>query len=140
MLTLTAHGRIGRDTELRYTTEGTAVAEIALACDYGRKGQDGKRPTQWVRASVWGKQAEALAPYLLKGKGLVCVIEDAHLREYQTKDGGKGSALEGRVAMLEFTGTGPREDAPAPATAPKTHGQMREQARGRSDDDGDVPF
>ena len=60
-------GRIGRDVELRYTPSGDAVCNIALAVDYGRKGQDGKRPTQWYEVSLWGKRAEALQPYLLKG-------------------------------------------------------------------------
>ena len=62
-------GRVGRDVELRYTPSGVAVAAIALAYEYGRKDQQtGKRPTQWVEVTMWGKTAEALSQYLIKGK------------------------------------------------------------------------
>ncbi|WP_262405552.1 single-stranded DNA-binding protein [Pseudomonas fluorescens] len=67
MPTLTDIGRLGRDAELRYTPNGDAVCNLALACEYARKGQDGKRPPQWIDATLWGKQAETMAPYLLKG-------------------------------------------------------------------------
>ena len=45
-------GRIGRDAELRYTPNGDAVCNIPVAVDYGRKGQDGKRPTQWYDVTL----------------------------------------------------------------------------------------
>lgn len=115
MLNAIAHGRIGRDAELRRTPDGTAVAELAIACDYGRKGQDGKKPAQWLRASLWGKQAEALAPYLTKGKGVCVVVSDLHVREFKKQDGTTSTALEGRVDQIDFTGAGPRDDAQAPA-------------------------
>ena len=54
--------RIGRDVELRFLPQGDAVANISLAFTYGRKDSEGKRPTQWVEASIWSKRAEALAP------------------------------------------------------------------------------
>ena len=53
--------RIGRDVELRTTQSGETVAGLSLAFSFGKKGADGKRPTQWVDASLWGKRAEALA-------------------------------------------------------------------------------
>ena len=59
--------RLGRDAEIRTTSQGDSVATLALAFSYGRKGSDGNRPTQWVDAALWGKRAEALAPYLTKG-------------------------------------------------------------------------
>jgi single-strand DNA-binding protein len=40
------------------------VANVSLAFTYGKKGDDGKRPTQWVDASLWGQRAESLAPYI----------------------------------------------------------------------------
>ena len=61
-------GRIGRDAELRFTAAGDAVCSVPVAVDYGRKGQDGKKPTQWYEVTLWGKQAEGLAEYLTKGK------------------------------------------------------------------------
>jgi single-strand DNA-binding protein len=149
MLTATAHGRLGRDVELRYTPEGKAVAELALACNYGRRGEDGNYPTQWVRASLWDKQAEALAEYLTKGKGLVLVLRDVNVRQFDGKNGPSYS-LEGTVVSLEFAageraeGGGQAARAPAPAQAPRP--QQRQEQRppapstGFDDMDDDIPF
>lgn len=146
MLNAIAHGRIGRDTELRSTADGTPVAELAIACDYGRKGQDGKKPTQWLRASLWGKQAEALAQYLTKGKGVCVIVSDLHVREFKKQDGTTSNALEGRVDSIEFTGAGPREEAAAPAPrapapAPRPAARPAPAApTGFDDMDDDIPF
>ena len=43
---LTGLARIGKDAELRYTASNEPVANLSLAFNYGRKGDDGKRPTQ----------------------------------------------------------------------------------------------
>ena len=93
MPTLTDVGRIGRDAELRFTPSGDPVINLALACDYGRKGQDGKRPTQWVDATLWGKQAEAMAPYLLKGQQVYFTMDDAHIETYAKTGGGEPTNL-----------------------------------------------
>lgn len=108
MAVLTGLFRLGRDTELRYAQD-TAVINLALAFDYGRKGQDGNRPTQWVEASLWGRQAEALAPYLLKGKQVVATIEDPHLEVYQTNNGER-TKLTGRVLVIELAGGGQQQN------------------------------
>ena len=145
MLTATAHGRLGRDVELRYTPEGKAVAELALACNYGRKDKEGKYPTQWVRATVWDKQAEALAPHLTKGTGLVLILRDVNVREYQSERTGKGYALEGVVIGLEFAAGQPAERSAAPAQrqqAPQRQAPAP-QSRGSTgfdDMDDDIPF
>lgn len=106
---LTGYCRVGQDVSLRYTNDGTAVANISLAFNYGRKGDDGKRPSQWVDASLWGQRAESLAEYLLKGTGLDVVLEDVHIETYQRSQGGEGSKLVGRVVILEFAGSTPQQ-------------------------------
>src|SRR5690606_20137916 len=93
MAQLFGMARLGRDAELRYTQDGTAVASLALAFDYGKKGQDGKRPTQWVEASIWRQRAESLAPYLLKGTRLSVVVDDVHVETFQKSDGTQGVKL-----------------------------------------------
>ena len=106
--------RLGRDAEIRTTSQGESVATLALAFSYGRKGSDGRRPTQWVDGALWGKRAEALAPYLTKG-GLVSVLlEDVHIETYQGKNG-EASKLVGRVVDVELAGGGERAASPAPA-------------------------
>lgn len=109
MPTLTDIGRLGRDAELRYTPDGNTVCNLALACEYGRKGQDGKRPTQWVDATLWGKQAEAMAPYLLKGQQLHFTIDDAHVETYTKGDNSQGVKLTGKLIIIKFAGNPPQQ-------------------------------
>lgn len=100
---------IGRDGELRYTPQGDPVIGISLAYNYGKRDTGGNQPTQWVEASLWGKRAESLAPYLLKGKQFYVEVSDVHIETYEGKNG-PGTKLSGRVAEIEFTRGGDRSD------------------------------
>jgi len=121
--------RIANDPIIRHTPDGTAVISLSLPCDYGRKGQDGKKPTQWVDASLWGKQAEALAPYLVKGQWIAFTLDDAHIEEYQS-GGTMRSKLVGRVSNIKLIGGKPEgQQAPrqqAPQAAPAAFDQFDE--------------
>ena len=150
-MTTTILGRLGRDAEVRYLTDGTAVANLALASSYGRKGTDGNRPTQWYDASLWGKQAEAAASYLTKGKLIVATLEDVHIEEFQTKDGTQKSKLVGRVMKFEFAGgpANPEQQEPARQAAPQRQAAQQRQAAptggggatdSMADMESDVPF
>ena len=132
--------RIGKDIELRTSPKGDSVINLALAFTWGPKGDDGKRKTEWVEASLWGKQAEALAPYLKKG-GLVSVtIDDLHIETYQGKNG-EGKKLAGRISGIELAGSsqnGQTQSQPEPV-------QRREPVKPRhspdqDDDILDIPF
>ena len=131
--------RIGNEPTIRYTQKGDAVMGLSLAYAYGRKGDDGKKPTQWIDASLWGKQAESLAPYLVKGGQIVATIDDLHIEEYEGRNGA-GHKLAGRVVNLELIGGKP-ESAPSqrsePAAQPSPRGGG---ASGFDDMDDDIPF
>ena len=130
--------RLGRDAEIRTTSNGEQVATLALAFSNGRKGSDGKRPTQWVDGALWGKRAEALAPYLLKG-GLVSVsLEDVHVETFEGKNG-PGHKLAARVVDVELAGGGERTAAPAPAPRPAPR-PPASASSGFDDMDSDIPF
>ena len=65
-------GNLGRDAELRTTPQGASVTSTSLAvADWAQKDADGKPKTEWFRITIWGKQAEALSPYLVKGKAIL---------------------------------------------------------------------
>ena len=141
---LTALARLGRDAEIRYLPNGDAVANLALAINYGKKGDDGNRPTQWIDAAIFGKCAEALASHLTKGKLLYVAIEEPHVETYQGKNG-PGSKMVGRISSIEFAGGNERQqsDAPAPRSQP-----ARQQPKPNDRDSGggfgafedDIPF
>lgn len=65
-------GNLGRDAELRATPQGKQVASVSLAVEDPSKRDDrGKAGTEWYRIKIWGRQAETLAPMLLKGKSIL---------------------------------------------------------------------
>lgn len=136
--------RIGRDAEIRHTAGGEAVASLSLAFSYGKKGADGKRPTQWVDGALWGKRAEALAPHLLKGGLIVATLEDVHIETFQKQDGTGGVKLAGRVADIELAGGNDRAAAPTTAPAPRPVSRPApapsKASSGFDDMDDDIPF
>lgn len=99
-------GRIGRDAELRHLPNGTPVCNIALAYNYGRKGEDGQRPTQWIEIAVWGNQATGLQPYLTKGKQIKVDVRDVRVDQYQHRDGHMVPKLVGDLAGIKFVSDG----------------------------------
>lgn len=133
--------RIGRDAELRYTSGDNpqAVVGLALACEWGRK-VDGKRPTQWVEGSLWGKQAEALAPYLLKGQQVSITVDDVHIEEYESQ-GAKRSKLVGRISNIKLVGSpqSGQQQAAKPAQQ-KPDNKAAQQAPNYDNFDEDLPF
>ena len=130
--------RIGKDAEVRYTPGSTAVANVSLAFTYGKKGEDGKRPTQWVDASLWGQRAEGMEPYLLKGKQIVAYLEDVHLQTYTKGDGTQNTKMVARLADLEFVSDGSdHKPTQKPQSAPQS---KPAQDSGFDDFPDDVPF
>ena len=63
-------GNVTRDIELRYTPKGTAVADIGLASNRYRTGDDGQKieDVTYVDVTLWGRQAELASQYLSKGR------------------------------------------------------------------------
>lgn len=131
--------RIGKDAEVRYTPGGAAVANVSLAFSYGKKGDDGKRPTQWVDASLWGQRAESLAPYIKKGGQIVAYLEDVSIQTFTKGDGTQATKMVARLVDLEFVSGGEQASSqpkpqPRPQAAPQSHGS------GFDDMDDDIPF
>lgn len=130
---------IGKDAEVRYTPGGAAVANVSLAFTYGKKGDDGKRPTQWVDASLWGQRAESLAPYIKKGGQIVAYLEDVSIQTFTKGDGTQATKMVARLVDLEFVSGGEQASSqpkpqPKPQAAPQSHGS------GFDDMDDDIPF
>lgn len=139
--------RIGRDAELRYTSDGTPVLGVALAFNYGKKGQDGRKPTQWVEASIWRQRAEALAPYLLKGTSVSVTVDDIHIETFQRSDGGQGVKLVGVVSSIEFAGSPQQAQQQTQAAPPQQPPPRRPAAPAAAPagnladmDDDSIPF
>lgn len=99
-------GRLTRDPELSFIPgSGKAVAKFILAVDRRYK-IEGQQEADFIPIVVWGKQAEATANYVTKGK-LIGVAGRIQTRSYEANDGTRRYVTEviaDEVQFLEWAG------------------------------------
>ena len=113
-------GNLGSDAELRYTPDGTAVCTFSLASS--RVIKQGKDETTWYKVTRFGKQAEVMSQYLLKGtsvlvEGRLKPDEKGNPRVYQRKDQSWAASFEVTAENIEFVGNNKSEQS-APDEVP----------------------
>jgi single-strand DNA-binding protein len=110
-------GNLGRDPEMRYTSDGTPVTTLNLAVNRTWNNPDGSRgeETAWFRVTAWRRTAEIAAQYLTKGRQ---VMVEGYLqvdkatggpRVFQRNDGTYGASFEltcERLVLLAGRGDG----------------------------------
>ncbi|CAK0760918.1 Single-stranded DNA-binding protein [Gammaproteobacteria bacterium] len=126
MNSITVAGTIGKDAEVKRMANGDALCNFSVA-----DGQGKDKPTIWWNCSLYGKRAEALSQYLVKGQA-VTVSGTVSEREWTDKEGGKRKSMDVRVGDVALQG-GRRDAEPQQErrAAPKAEAY---------DDGGDVPF
>lgn len=130
MNNLTIAGQLGKDAEIKYMPNGDAVASFSVADSQGKD-----KPTIWWNCSLFGKRAESLSPYLLKGSA-VTVSGSVTEREWTDKEGGKRKSMDVRVQDIALQG-GKRDASPQQAPQRQT---QKPAPSGFDDMDSDVPF
>lgn len=148
--------RIANDPVLRYTPDQIAVLNLSLPCEHGKKDPaTNRRPVMWVDASLWGKQAEALAPYLVKGQWIGVTVDDVHLEEFQSQ-GSTRTKVVGRISSIKLAGSSQNQaqqsagnsgHQPSAQSAQQAYGVSRPAAQAPAqeparfeDFDDDIPF
>ena len=140
-------GRLGQDIELRYTPNGDAVGNCTMATSETWKDKgtgERKEKTEWHRLVIWGRRAEGLKDYLLKGTQIY-VEGRLQTRQWEAKDGGKRSTTEVRVDSIEFVGGGRgtaerQTDNNSSANQQEQSGSQRGSASPEELTDDDIPF
>ena len=113
-------GRLTRDPELRYTPNGTPVAEFGLAVSRQYQDSNGERKesTTFVDLVVWGKRGEVCNEYLSKGRQIF-VEGRLDMSTWETQDGQKRTKHRVVVDNFQFLDFGQRGGgAPASKSAP----------------------
>ena len=101
-------GNLGRDAELRATPGGTSVSTFSIATTetWNDKSSGQKQEkTEWHRVVVWGRQADVLNEYLVKGKQ-VYVEGKLQTRQWDDKDGNKKYTTEIKADRITLLGGG----------------------------------
>jgi len=144
-------GRLGRDSETRFTQSGTAICSFTVAVDYGFGDNKG---TNWIRCSLFGKRAESKLPqYLVKGTQ-VAISGELRVREYDDKDGVRRTSVDVSVDELDLIGgksdngssNGNRAPQQQQGTPQQRQQQQRDPFADQSSmpsapvDDGEIPF
>src|SRR5512140_1454978 len=122
-------GRLGKDPETRYMTNGEAVTNVSLATSENFKDKSGEKQerTEWHNLVFYRRLAEIAGEYLKKGS-MIYVEGKLQTRKWQTKEGQDRYTTEivvNEMTMLggKSSGSGSFEvvenqSAPARAAAP----------------------
>ena len=98
-------GRLARDPELSYTPNTqTAMCRFTIAVDRPRRqGED--QGADFIRITVWGRQAETCDRYLSKGRQ-VAVMGRIQTGSYKNREGVTVYTTDVVADRVEFLGSG----------------------------------
>lgn len=138
-------GRLTRDSELKYTKSGMPIARFSIAVNRSRKDGD-----QWVdeasffEIDFWGKAAEGVNRYLIKGQQ---VGVEGELRQDRWEQDGQSRQkvvvnasnvrLLGNSSSSSQDGSGYQKPQQA---APEQHGNVGQASPASDSFDDDIPF
>jgi single-strand DNA-binding protein len=83
-------GHVGQEPEIKNLEGGKKLANISIATNevYYKDNGDKVEKTVWHRVAAWGKTAEIIEKYVIKGKE-VAIEGKLTTRSYDDKDGNK---------------------------------------------------
>jgi single-strand DNA-binding protein len=129
MNSLTVAGTLGKDSELKQLNSGDYICNFSIADSMGRD-----KGTIWWNCTLFGKRAESLSSYLVKGQA-VTVVGTVTEREWTDKEGNKRKSMDVRVNDVALQGgrrdAEPQQERQRPAA--KTQQSF-------DDADDDIPF
>ena len=98
-------GNLGADPELRFTANGSAVANFRIACSRTYTDREGQRQevTEWVTIVAWQRLAELVGQYLSKGRP-VYVEGRLQTRQWQDREGNNRYTTEVVANDIQFLG------------------------------------
>jgi single-strand DNA-binding protein len=142
-------GNLGNDPEVRYTPNGSAVANITLATsETWRDKQSGELQdrTEWHRVVFFGRLAEIVGEYLRKGSKIY-VEGSLRTRKWQDKNGVDRYTTEiiaNEMHMLDSRSSSANSNHPVATTTQQNSNTPQQQpveaAAEIKDFDDDIPF
>lgn len=99
---ITATGNLAGDPELNFTATGTPYAKFRIACNENKKTDQGWETlsTTWLRVTLWGNEAEAVAGKLRKGQRIT--VTGRLAQDDYEKDGITRTSFEIKSAQISL--------------------------------------
>ncbi len=132
-------GRLGSDPEVRYTPDGTAVANFSIATSEewtDKATNEKKERTEWHRIVAWRRLGEICGEYLSKGKQVY--IEGKLQTRSWEKDGVTRYTTEIVASDVQFLGSKNSADTYRPPGPAETPASSAPSIPDKQDDD--IPF
>ena len=136
-------GNLGRDPEVRYTPNGLAVANIAIATTESWKDKvsgETQERTEWHRVVMYSRLAEIAGEYLRKGSKIF-IEGRLQTRKWQDKNTNQDryttEIIADSLQMLDSKGSG--NSAPTESTFEKSTAELPQGGPVDSFED-DIPF
>ena len=137
-------GRLGKDPEIRYTSEGTPVASFSLATSENWTDRNGTRQerTEWHNIVAWTRLADLSKRFLAKGRQ-VYIEGRLQTREWNDREGNKRRTTEVVATQMVLLGSRPQgsegfEQHREPSDASPAEPEPSYGDAGITDDD--IPF
>lgn len=137
-------GNVGQDPEIRVTASGDNVANLSIATSETWKDKQGQQQekTEWHRVVIFGKLADIVSQYVVKGSKLY-IEGKLQTRKWQDQSGQDRYSTEvvltgfdGQMQMLDSKGS----QSSAPQQSSRLERAPEAPAAPADDFDDDIPF
>lgn len=139
-------GTLGKDPDVRYLQDGTAVASLSLATNEQWKDKNTgvkQERTEWHRVSMFGRLAEIAGEYLRKGSQ-VYVEGQIRTRKWTDQQGVERYSTEITAREMQMLGGGQQSGGQAQQSQQRAPAQQQYQPQPAepefNDFDDDIPF
>ncbi len=132
-------GNLGKDPEVRYMSDGRAVANITIATSEGwkdKKTGEKQERTEWHNVVFYSPLAEIAGQYLRKGSS-VFVEGRLQTRKWQDKTGQDRYTTEIIANEMKMLGSRGDQSGSQPAQQPRS--QSNQDARNKATFDAQAP-
>jgi len=140
-------GRLVRDPQLRYTSNGIAVCNFTLAVERNYSSKDGEKEVDFIKIVTWRKTAESCAHNLGKGR-LVAVEGSLQIKNNKSEKDGRTyinpEVVANNVKFLDWPDDNDSSKSESNTNRSNQEGNNtsseNNQDFGQADDEFDVPF
>ncbi len=134
-------GNVGKDPEVRYLENGTAVTTISLATSevYTNKSGEKVTNTEWHNVVLWRGLAEIAQKYVKKGSQIY-IEGRLRTRSWDDKDGNKKYTTEIVADVMQLLGKRPDEGHPSSVSGEVGKAAVENESMVNEGPVDDLPF